>query len=198
MEGLDHGTYYFFRGHADELSGLRSLMLVGDFLGSLWVVGAVLMGVVVLLVGRQKHQAAGLSLGLVLAGGLLVEAAIWGLHVARPREPDPDPAYAGIESTPGFPSRTAFLASLGFGLLALTAGDRTRSWQLRWSIYGGCLVVILLIGFSQLFLRLHFLSQLFAGWLAAAIVLLFYIRLAPGLPSSPNGNSARTRRQGNK
>jgi undecaprenyl-diphosphatase len=174
MQGVDAGTYYFFRGHADQLAGLRGLMQMLDWLGNPWVSALILAGLLATLLVRGRTRGAILVLFSTVAGIAVVEGLRWGLHAAGvgARPPEPDAAYAAVAGSPGFPSQSAFLAALAFGLLAVVAGHFCRSWKACLAVYAACVLVVLLHGFSQLFLRVHFLTDLLGAWTAAVLCLL--------------------------
>jgi undecaprenyl-diphosphatase len=183
MHGVDAGAYYFFQSQAGELPLLAEVLRVIDFLGSLPVTALILVGIVVEQAARGRRHAAAAILAISLGGFLTVEGASWALHAAGvgTRPPEPDTAYAGIEDSPGFPSRTAFLTVLAYGLLAAVLGGLCPGRKSRLAVYGVFLLFILLHGFSQLFLRVHFLTDLLGGWNAGLLALLLCLRLgSPG------------------
>jgi membrane-associated phospholipid phosphatase len=174
MHGVDAGAYYFFLSQAPELPLLAQVLRVVDFLGSLPVTATIIVGIVIGLFVRGRCQVAVAIFAIAVGGFACVEGVAWGLQAggvgARP--PEPDSAYAGIEDSPGFPSRSAFLTGLAYGLLAGVVGSYCPGRKSRLAIYGVFLVFILLHGFSQLFLRLHFLTDLLAGWNLGLVALL--------------------------
>ena len=71
-----------------------------------------------------------------------------------------------------FASRATFLSSLVYGLLPLvSAGVLPRRWQ-RATVFAVCLVLVLAIGFSQLYLRVEHLTGVLAGWALGAFCVL--------------------------
>jgi len=75
----------------------------------------------------------------------------------------------------GFPSGHAQNAASIWGLLALSLNKR---WVKIIALVG-----ILLIGLSRVFLGVHFLHDILAGWLVGGLLLYLFIRLEPGIIS---------------
>ncbi len=81
----------------------------------------------------------------------------------------------------GFPSGHAQSAASNWGLLAVTI---KKAWVTTFA-----LIVILLIGLSRIFLGVHFLHDVLAGWLVGGLLLWIFIRLEPGVSSWFKQNS---------
>ena len=148
MDGLNYGTYYFFRSLAKENPELhrvlQGLMRGVDWLGSVGVLAAV---------------------------GLLV-IALLNRAIGTDRPGEMDEAYAGVDLGPAFASRATFLSSLVYGLVPLVAARfLPKRWQ-RAAIVALCLLVVLAIGFSQLYLRVEYLTGVLAGWALGAFFVL--------------------------
>jgi undecaprenyl-diphosphatase len=114
-------------------------------------------------------------LWLTLAGA---EATTWTLKFAagRLRPPHLDGIAA---ASPSFPSAHATVALALYGYLALTvaAGAPGR----RRAILACAGVAIALIGFSRIFLSLHYLTDVLAGYAVAAAWLWIGWRMTPRL-----------------
>jgi membrane-associated phospholipid phosphatase len=179
LQGLDTGAYYFFRNMPGTLSPLQGLLRIVDALGSVPVMAVVLAGVVAILWVRGERRFAVVILAISLCGFILVEGLSWVLFAAGAgnRPPEPDEAFLAVVHSPGFPSRTVFLTALGYGLLAHVLGGYCPGWKSRWGIYGLFLLLVLLHGFSQLFFRVHSLTDLISGWAAGVMALLLCFRL---------------------
>lgn len=176
MDGLNLGTYYFFRGLARETPALRAVMRGVDLLGSFPVLSLIALIIVTVLILRRNQRGAMIVFFTVVAGMLLIEGV--NRLLGSPRPPEADEAYAGIEQEPSFASRSAFFSSLVYGLLAVLGGSGS-TWPRRLLIGGGCVLLVVAIGFSQLYLRLEFLTALLAGWAVGAVALLVCWQLAP-------------------
>ena len=174
MDGLNYGTYYFFRSLAKEnpeLHGfLQGLTRGIDWLGSVGVLAAIGLLLVALLVWRGRTRAAAIVLVSAIVGLVAIELLNRAVGIDRPE--DRDEAYAGVDLGPAFASRATFLSSLVYGLVPLVAaGFLPRSWQ-RMALFVLCLFLILAIGFSQLYLRVEYLTGVLAGWALGAFFVL--------------------------
>ena len=124
--------------------------------------------------GRGRYAG---PLWLVLLGA---EATTWSMKfaVARLRPPN----LAGIEAaSPSFPSAHATVALALYGYLALVvAASAPRH---RAAVLGGAGLAIVLIGFSRIFLSLHYLTDVLAGYAIAAAWLWFGWRRVSAAPT---------------
>jgi undecaprenyl-diphosphatase len=90
----------------------------------------------------------------------------------RPR-PSFDPPLA-VERSYSFPSGHAAASAVAYGLLGHMAGRRWPTRR-RWALFAGLGAFVLLIGFSRIFLGVHYLSDILAGyalglaWLALCV-----------------------------
>jgi undecaprenyl-diphosphatase len=132
------------------------------------------------------------SAGFLIACGTLV--AVYHLRTQRPRmallfavtvagagaldlllklafqRPRPA-AFFGL-STPesySFPSGHALLSCSFYGVLAAFAAARTESRARRWIYRGGAALLIAAIGFSRIYLGVHYPSDVVAGYAAALV-----------------------------
>jgi membrane-associated phospholipid phosphatase len=114
------------------------------------------------------------SLGLRTALALLSSSALncalkISFHQPRPYWIEPRVQALGAETSFGLPSNHAQNAAVIWGLLV-------RAWRKPWLT----LVAVLLaffIGFSRLYLGMHFLGDVLVGWLIGGLYLLLFIRL---------------------
>jgi undecaprenyl-diphosphatase len=92
----------------------------------------------------------------------------WIVHRARPEE-----LYANtMPASYSFPSGHALYSLTFYVTIAMILGRRSQSYQSKaiWSVAVGMFV---LIGTSRIFLGVHYGSDVFGGYLIAAIWLLF-------------------------
>jgi hypothetical protein len=177
MDGLNYGTYYFFRNLARETPLLRTAMCAVDFLGTLPVLALVAVIVLTLLIVRGNRRGALVVTVAVIFGLLVIEGVNWVL--GSPRPPEADASYGALALGPSFASRTGFLSLVVYGVLGLVLGGAASTATKRLAIFAGHVLLVLAIGFSQLYLSLEFLTALLAGWAAGAFALLLCWQLAP-------------------
>lgn len=121
---------------------------------------------VVALYLRQGRSSAALLFVITVAGAEVLDA---GLKLAfhRPRPA----AFFGLTapSSYSFPSGHALVSCAYFGVLAAFAAARTRSRARRWVYWTAAALVVLLIGFSRVYLGVHYPSDVLAGYAVAVV-----------------------------
>src|SRR5262245_24209811 len=107
FEGLDWGTYYFFRFHANSAPGLYELMRIGNWLGG-YLAAAFILALAVVVMPRQgRWRMALVTVAAFLIGAMLVE----GVKRIAPRQrpPDAENTLGTVALASGFPSRHVYL-----------------------------------------------------------------------------------------
>jgi undecaprenyl-diphosphatase len=174
IHGLDWGTYYFFR---DQRRGgtvnFEPVMLVGRELGSYLALGLAALLIFTFLC-RRGWPRAPLLFAMMAILAVALEQGLKRL-VHRPRPPDAELWLAGPSF--GFPSSSALLSSFLLVAFAVTwiACIPRRGRRVLMGGIGTALV--LFIGTSQLYLGLHFVTDLFAGWTAGVLLGLLFAGL---------------------
>ena len=138
-------------------------------------VALVALTAVLLLLLRQGAAAA----LLLLAALPMALAPLLKLPVGRPR-----PDYGEIESLTlslSFPSGHASFAALFGGFLIYLVWQRCGHPYLRYGLAGGLLLLILLVGFSRLYLGVHWPSDVVGGYLYGGVALALALRLRDGV-----------------
>ncbi len=120
-----------------------------------------------------------LALMLTVPVGMLLNAMLkYAFH--RPRPPWDDPILV-IESF-SFPSGHAMAAILLYGFLAAFGVRKAQAWRWRVLAVFAAGLLIVLIGFSRLYLGVHYLSDVLAGmaagsaWLALCLTAVETLR----------------------
>jgi membrane-associated phospholipid phosphatase len=97
-----------------------------------------------------------------------------GFQRDRPFFPDP----LATESTYSFPSGHALVSLAVYGSIALVLARSVPTTRRRALLLGGTALLVIAIGFSRLYLGVHFLSDVLAGYAAgAAWLALLYVAL---------------------
>ena len=128
----------------------------------------------------RKRRMAELQLLLLAAIGaeILTIGLKFGFERERPFFSDP----LATESTYSFPSGHSSVSLAVYGTLGFIAARHARTRRAQIAALALAAVVVLLIGFSRLYLGVHFLSDVIAGfsiglaWVALCVVLL-HLRL---------------------
>ena len=126
-----------------------------------------------LIINNRDFSALILIFGV--AGGELF-AFLAKIVFARPR---PVPLFPELDiAGASFPSVHAFSALLFYGLIFYFLIDTTRNWRgarIAILLFGS--FIVLLVGFSRVYLGLHWISDVLAGFTLAALWLTFLITL---------------------
>ncbi len=163
-----------------QVQWLTDVMQVVTDLGG-WLSLAVLVVVIGLVARRYTSSWTPLLvLSVALVGGVLLSDMVKSL-VARPR-----PTLAAAVVVPGegfaFPSGHATYAIAVYGGLAYLAAGWFRPWTAKVAAWTIAVVVVLLVGFSRVYLGSHWTTDVLGGyalgavWLAAVLVSTSAIR----------------------
>ena len=145
--------------------------------------GAIALGLGLLLWRRKADIVA---LGLTLVFG---DAAIWLVktHVHRAR-PEPGNALT-FESSFSFPSGHTFVATVFYGLATFVLVRAARG-AVRSAIALSGLLLVLVVGFSRVYLGVHWPSDVLASFAAGTVWLAFTITPLSLLDRDPDSHGA--------
>lgn len=165
VAGLDNSTSLWVHGFSSPLldtvfSGLST------YAGVVEVAAASLAGFVMLL--WRKHPYEAWRLALVMVGGLILNQVLKFLFRRSRPELWPGSRFAGFS----FPSGHAMLSFCLFGMMIWLGWRYLGSQVARITVTLFCGLLILLVGLSRIYLGAHFLSDIVAGYLAAAFWLV--------------------------
>jgi len=136
-------------------------------LGYYWVV-LPLLAVVAALLYRRGWRLSAVLLLVSIAGSIVLTTVLKGVfRRARPELFDSG-YHASFYS---FPSGHATVAVGFYGMLTLILAYRLRG-KARWAVAVSGVIVVLFIGFSRLYLGVHFPTDVLAGYLAALLWLV--------------------------
>lgn len=179
-EAVDHGIFAFLAQHLVTPSLTRFMEGVTFFASASFLQKA--YPAVVLLYLVQKDWKRALEISVIGLGGYVVNYFMkWIFRRPRPDDPLTEPL-----SNYGFPSGHAMSGFIFYGLLAYLV------WKTDWpkgvKILLGALLLLfsLLIGFSRVYLRLHYSSDVAAGfcigfaWLSLCILVLERLKKKTG------------------
>ena len=139
---------------------------------------ATLLTVTVLAVGYlwwRRRRTDALFVALAFLGAQVLSTGMkLGFRRDRPFFPDP----LATESTFSFPSGHSLVSLAVYGSIALLLAQQVSTTRRRVLVLGGAAVLVLAIGFSRLYLGVHFLSDVLAGYAAGvAWLALLYVAL---------------------
>ena len=154
-----------------------AMQIVTDLASPLWVTCmAVVAG---LVLWRKQCWYRLLALVLVVPGGMaLLPLLKVAFHRRRPSFEDALAIFQGYS----FPSGHAMAATLLYGLMAVFAVLAFKAWRWRVGAVLGAFVMVLLIGFSRVYLGAHYLSDVLGAvaaglaWLALSLTAVDTLR----------------------
>ena len=154
---------YFIASHRTEFS--NKFFKYFTYVGSFW--GLAIILIVLFFVVKQKDVPVFCALSLCFGG--LVNHLI-KIVVKRPR---PDLMIVA-ETGYSFPSGHAMMSLALFGILIYFACRYIKNKPLKIFVVAGLIVLTILIGFSRIYLGVHYLSDVLAGFsLSFASVIAF-------------------------
>jgi len=169
-------------GEAQLLGFLRPTTELGS------TIAVTIIAVMTLLVGVAagpwRHGAIGA--GVIGLAALAVE--IIKSTVARERPEVLDPIL--VERGFSFPSGHASLSMVAYGILAVLVSRSYLSRPTQLAVFGVVVAVVFLIGLSRVWLGVHYPSDVIAGWVAGATVVLVYASFTRGVSREPAEASA--------
>jgi undecaprenyl-diphosphatase len=124
----------------------------------------------------------GLYLAVIVGLQALINFIIKEL-VARPRPTDPPVWVYRPEAGYAFPSGHVMFYSVFFGFLLFLAWRYLRPGWPRGVVVALLAALILLVGFSRIYLGAHWLSDVVAGYLVGGLVLWAAIEVYPSIPA---------------
>jgi membrane protein DedA with SNARE-associated domain/membrane-associated phospholipid phosphatase len=179
------------RAIADYLHGiatppLTTFFLIVTALGSIETIA--LLGVIVAAVLAKRRQ--WLYLGTWVAavvGGSVLDRLLKELF-ARPRPFFEHPLLR--ETSYSFPSGHAMESLVVYGMLTYFAVLALDSWRARTAAVFGAALLVVLIGFSRMYLGVHYFSDVVAGYAAGGVWLSALITGAEAVRRSKDRPSA--------
>jgi undecaprenyl-diphosphatase len=176
MVQVDTGIARWLEAHGTE-PGETILSWVTTFGAPVLV--ALVVAAVLYFAWRREWRTA-IALALTSSGGVVLSNVLKVVfHRGRPAtvvEFIPHPSWS-------FPSGHALNSVVSYGFLTLLLLERIRDGRQRIAVVLAALVMIIAIGFSRLYLGVHYLSDVTGGWVAGVAWLLVCAsayRLAPG------------------
>jgi membrane-associated phospholipid phosphatase len=160
--------------HGQATDPLTDLFHGITFLGNFVTLLAVTVLAVTIL-WRRRERTDAVFVALAFIGAQVLSSGMkLGFRRDRPFFPDP----LATESTFSFPSGHALVSLAVYGAIALVLARRLSTNGRRALLVGTVAVLVLAIGFSRLYLGVHFLSDVLAGFAAGiAWLSLLYVAL---------------------
>jgi membrane-associated phospholipid phosphatase len=122
--------------------------------------------VVAAILARRRQWLYLWTWAVAVGGSALLNRLIKDLF-ARPRPFFEHPLL--LETSYSFPSGHAMESFVVYGMLAYFAVLALRSWRARTAVVFGSALLVLLIGFSRMYLGVHYFSDVVAGYAAGGV-----------------------------
>jgi membrane-associated phospholipid phosphatase len=164
--GVDSAVAAWLHAHA---SGFATgvLSAVTQLGGASVLLGITVLAALALLLRRRLAHAA--LMGAALAGGEALNMALKAaFERPRPQFSDPLATAAGFS----FPSGHAMVSLTVYGALAFVVVAGVRSRRVRVLVLGSAVALVIAIGFSRLYLGVHYVSDVVAAYCAGLAWLL--------------------------
>lgn len=158
---LDHPTLDWLAAHRDP--AFTVAMIVITDVGSTFVMACAATGVTAWCAWKRRWWAAATVATTALGAGLLVKVGKAAVGRARP----PRAGQLVVETNQSFPSGHALVSVAVLGVLAAVAVYSQRRWAPRVWTTAGVVFAVGLIGFTRLYLGVHWPTDILAGWLIA-------------------------------
>lgn len=172
-EQFDHLVFEKVSALVNETT--TSFMQVITFLGSSYFLIPVNMILAIYFLFILKHKWYSIKVPVITLGGVLLMLLMKQFfNRSRPLTPLLEPVE-GLS----FPSGHSFMSAVTFGLMIFLVWENTANQLQKWLLIFCLAILILLIGFSRIYLRLHYFSDVIAGFSAGIIWLslsIFTIR----------------------
>lgn len=157
-------------------SWLNEIMHWVSRLGTRYVIGGLLLALAAWVLARGRCRVVLLVMIIAFALNPAVEWALKAL-VDRPR---PELLLLGRARGPSFPSGHV-VASIGFyAMLPLLVWDATTSSRLRRAAASVAAAIVIAVGFSRIYIGVHWLTDVVGGLLVGTIVVVATYRALGG------------------
>ena len=140
-------------------------------LANVWTLSVLTLVVMAILLRRRQFFRATAWLTALAGGGLLNTLLKNEFHRLRPNLPNPFVTEPGWS----FPSGHAMISVIAYGMLAYLLITEASNSRARRLIMGAAIFLVVIIGFSRLYLTVHYFSDVVAGYAAGGFWLLICI-----------------------
>jgi undecaprenyl-diphosphatase len=156
---------------------ITNAMLISTSLGATWTVTCVAGGVLVYLLWRRRFYWFAAVASSVFGGMLLNKILKYAFHRARPHFDDPILRLTSYS----FPSGHTMMATVLYGVLAAYLLAETKDWRRRALVILAAAFLIVLVGFSRIYLGAHYLSDVLGAmaeglaWLSLCLTVVYSV-----------------------
>lgn len=149
--------------HGLASPGMTQAMIIVSSFGATGLVVVLLTSLCIFMLLRWRRAALWLLLSFI--GALVLDVALkYTFHRARPV-----PFFGVAPRSYSFPSGHAFMSFCMYGVLAGLITARVRSVPLRITIWSVAALLVFTIGFSRIYLGVHYPTDVIAGYVGATV-----------------------------
>ena len=163
--------------HAHLLDFLRPTTELGG------TIAVTVVALLTLLLGAAAGPWRHGVFGAAVIGAAALAVEIIKATVGRTRPDLLEPII--VEHGFSFPSGHASLSMVAYGTLAVLVSRSYLPRGARLAVYGVVMALVFLIGLSRVWLGVHYPSDVIAGWVAGATVVLVYASLTRRVSREP-------------
>lgn len=148
--------------HSEASNFLTALALGFSFLGSLLFLVLLSLAALAgfLFVGERRSA---FALGSSMAGSIVLDNALkFGFHRMRP-----DPFFGVDPETYSFPSGHVLFSTCFYGVVAILLLSKVQNFSARALIWSVIALLLLFIGWSRIYLGVHYPTDVVGGFLVA-------------------------------
>lgn len=135
-------------------------------------IGIIVIALISIFIIKDKKTNISLAICLIL--GVIINNVI-KLILARAR-PDINPLM--IENTYSFPSGHSMMSIILYGYLIYLLYNNFKGKKYRWLLISVLSILILCIGFSRIYLGVHYVSDVIGGFVLGIAYLILYIDIS--------------------
>ncbi len=152
-------------------TGITKAFIFLTYLGNWQVIVGLSVVVIIILALLKKTREIIFLTAALISGEVIKELLKFLIHRQRP-----DAVFSLLpENGYAFPSGHAFMSVIFYGMLCYFIYQACKKkWQ-RIILLVATAILVFLIGFSRIYLGVHWISDILAGWLIGGAILAFFI-----------------------
>lgn len=166
INNIDNTTYNLLSSIMS--TNTTAVMLFISFLGSAITLIILSIGFILLLKNKKTSKYIVINLAIVFILNRILK-----LIVARPR---PNVLRLAVEGGYSFPSGHAMVAMGFYGFLIYLIYIKVKNKKIKYPLIVFLSILILLIGISRIYLRVHYATDVIGGFIIGFIYLIFFIK----------------------
>lgn len=170
-QDFDQSVFDKLQPYVNETN--NNIMLFITFLGKHDFLIPANLGLIAYFLFIKKHKWYSIKIPAIAISSLLMMFVLKNLF-GRER-----PLIPLLEQARGlsFPSGHALMSMTFYGLLIYIVWDTVKNKQLKWSLVVVLLLLIFLIGFSRIYLRVHYTTDVIAGFAMGFLWLVISVQV---------------------